>query len=178
MKCPGCGGGLVVGTREGVAVQECPLCGGAWFQRQELRRAKDSADEDLRWMDFDVFSDEESFTGDMSERRCPQCTGAMDSRAYATSGVVIDCCPTDHGVWLDAGEFDKILEHLETVLARLDAGEYGKRALEELREVVTGPESRISELKDFLTVVRLLQYRLGVEHPGAVNALTALSRRL
>jgi hypothetical protein len=37
------------------------------------------------------------------------------------------------------------------------------------------------ELRDFLTVVRLLRYRLGAEHPKAAsasNAITELSRRL
>jgi Zn-finger nucleic acid-binding protein len=154
---------------------------GAWFQRDELRRAKDSADEDLRWLDFDVFADAESFAPTSGQRACPECSEPMNALAYQASGVVIDACPSDHGVWLDSGEFGRIVEHLETVVVTIDLGEYRKRAVEELREVVTGPEGRISELKDLLTAVRLLQYRLGTEHPGAAkaaNAVTELSRRL
>ena len=82
---------------------------------------------------------------------------------------------------MDAGELEKIVEHLETVVVQIDAGEYRRRALEERREVVSGPEGRMSELRDFLTVVRLMQYRLGAEHPNAArasSAITELSRRL
>lgn len=181
MKCPICARDLAAASREGIEVDECPGCGGAWFQREELRRAKDSADEDLRWLDFDPFSDDESFAVGSGERACPECSGPMESRTYMSSGVVIEACSQDHGVWLDSGEFEKIVEHLETLVVTIDAREYRRRALEELREVVTGPEGRFSELKDFLTAVRLLQYRLAVEHPGTAEAAQAvgeLSRRL
>ena len=94
------------------------------------------------------------------------------------SNVVVDACPSEHGVWLDEGEFDRIVERLEKLVLRMNVGEYRRRAMDELREVVTGPEGRLSELRDFLTVVRLLQYRLGVERPGAASAVSELSRRL
>ena len=181
MKCPNCARELAATPREGIEIDECSECGGTWFQREELRRAKDSTDEDLRWLDFDPFTDGDSFAVRSGERACPECSGPMETRTYMSSGVVIDACALDHGVWLDSGEFEKIVEHLQTLVVRIDAREYRRRALEELREVVTGPEGRISELKDFLTAVRLLQYRLAVEHPRVAEAATAvaeLSRRL
>ncbi len=181
MKCPNCARDLAVANRDSIEVDECPECGGTWFQREELRRAKDSADSDLQWLDFDVFADDASFVARSGQRPCPECSARMNSLAYMSSEVVVDACPSDHGVWLDAGELERIVEHLETVVVQIDAGEYRRRALEELREVVSGPEGRMSELRDFLTVVRLLQYRLGAEHPNAAsasNAITEPSRRL
>lgn len=178
MTCPNCASPLSQARREGVLVDECHDCGGTWFDQDELRRAKDSADEDLRWLDFDVFADDESFTATSSERLCPRCSRRMDSLTYMDSSVVIEACPSGHGVWLDHGEFSRIVEHLEKLVVGIDAREYRRRALEELREVVSGPEGRISELKDFLTVARLLHYRIGVERPNAASAINELSRRL
>jgi Zn-finger nucleic acid-binding protein len=41
---------------------------------------------------------------------CPTCEGDMERLEFAAiSGVVIDVCP-DHGVWLDAGELERIIE--------------------------------------------------------------------
>ena len=156
----------------------CENCGGTCFDRDELRQAKDRVDEDLRWLDFDVFTDQESFTASPGDRSCPKCSRPMDALTYMQSNVAIDACASEHGVWLDEGEFEKIVEHLEKLVVSIDVGEYRRRAMEELREVVTGPERTLSELRDFLTVVRLLQYRLGVERPGAASAVNELSRRL
>ena len=178
MTCPNCGGALFHATREGIRVDECQHCGGTWFDRDELRQAKDTADDDLRWLDFDVFTDHESFAASPGERSCPKCSSPMETLTYMQSNVVVDACPSEHGVWLDEGEFDRIVERLEKLVLRMNVGEYRRRAMDELREVVTGPEGRLSELRDFLTVVRLLHYRLGAERPGAASAVSELSRRL
>ncbi len=176
--CPNCGHELRPATREGVAVEECPHCRGTWFDRGELRRAKDSADEDLRWLDFDLLAAEEGSTATSTERLCPRCGRPMESRAYMESSVVVDACPVQHGVWLDDGEFTRIIEYLEDLLVSSTSQEYAKDALEQLKEVVTGPKDRVSEVKDFFAVVRLLRYRVGAEHPRVAQLFTDLGGRL
>ncbi|HEX2064193.1 MAG TPA: zf-TFIIB domain-containing protein [Acidimicrobiales bacterium] len=178
MRCPNCGQELRASTREGVNVDECPQCGGTWFDRGELRRARDSADEDLRWLDFDVLAGEEAATGAQSDRKCPECGRRMEARTYMESSVVVDACPSQHGVWLDQGEFRRIIDYLEDLLVTSSSQDYARTALEELKEVVTGPGGRISEMKDFFAVVRLLRYRIGAEHPRVAQTLTDLGGRL
>ena len=39
---------------------------------------------------------------------CPKC--GMDMTVSSLAGVEIDVCPDCHGIYLDAGELDKILE--------------------------------------------------------------------
>ncbi|HXK37207.1 MAG TPA: zf-TFIIB domain-containing protein, partial [Candidatus Paceibacterota bacterium] len=56
MNCPECEVPLRRTDCYGVNIDECPKCLGRWFDRDELRRAKDRTDEDLRWMDFDPFA--------------------------------------------------------------------------------------------------------------------------
>jgi len=44
--------------------------------------------------------------------RCPVCRVEMDrGRFAATSTVVIDACPHQHGLWLDAGELGEVLRY-------------------------------------------------------------------
>ena len=178
MTCPNCGQELRASAREGISVDECPQCGGTWFDRGELRRAKDSADEDLRWLDYDVLAGEEGSPGAPSDRQCPRCGSHMESRRYMESNVVVDVCPAEHGVWLDQGEFTRIIDYLENLLVTSTSQDYAKSALEELKEVVTGPKDPKSEMKDFFAVVRLLRYRIGAEHPKVAQTLTDLGGRL
>jgi uncharacterized protein len=43
---------------------------------------------------------------------CPQCSAEMDRMRFAaTSKVVIDVCPQQHGVWLDAGELSTATDY-------------------------------------------------------------------
>jgi hypothetical protein len=52
--------------------------------------------------------------------------------------------------------------------------EYIVASMEEAKEIISGDEGFISEWKDFLTVTRLLQYRVLVDNPILANALVAL----
>ncbi|HLG00028.1 MAG TPA: zf-TFIIB domain-containing protein, partial [Acidimicrobiia bacterium] len=157
MTCPACGASLERTTRDGVDVDECNRCHGTWFDADELRLAKDRTDEDLRWLDFDPFQETPGgATSGPSGRACPHCGVAMDTREYMHSGVRLDVCPDGHGVWLEEGEFAKIVGYLEHVVVSMDAGDYAKAALSELKEIVTHPEGFRSEMKDFSVVLRLL----------------------
>jgi len=51
-----------------------------------------------------------------------------------------------------------------------------RASLEEAKEILTGPEGLISEWRDFLTVIRLLEYRLFVEHAKLLQTLTVIRR--
>ncbi len=43
--------------------------------------------------------------------KCPKCGGDLVEREF--SGVKVDVCPVDNGMWLDAGELD-LLEKVNT----------------------------------------------------------------
>ena len=92
------------------------------------------------------------------------------SITYETSAVAIDKCATCRGIWLDHGEFEKIVKHLEEAVSTKSASEYAKDAFTEFLEIATGPEGRISEVKDFLVVLKLLELRIAVENPRIAEA--------
>ena len=50
-----------------VEVEECERCKGVWFDKDELRQAKDITDSDLNWMDFEIWKHEDKFKAKASE---------------------------------------------------------------------------------------------------------------
>jgi Zn-finger nucleic acid-binding protein len=98
----------------------------------------------------------------------------MATISYATTGVTVDFCVEGHGVWFDKGEFQAIIEALEKEIVEKNISDYVTASLEEAKEIVTGDEGFISEWKDFLTVTRLLQYRVLAENPKVAELLIAL----
>jgi len=47
--------------------------------------------------------------------KCPVCS--IDLTILERQGIEIDYCPKCRGVWLDRGEFDKIIERSASVLS-------------------------------------------------------------
>jgi uncharacterized protein len=173
MECPVDGTKIETRTFEGVNVEECPQCGGLWFDKGEFRKAKDASEPDLSWLDFDLWSDHESMKADWSSRECPLCGKNMASISYAGTEVMVEYCTEEHGIWLDKGEFQAIIEALEAEVTTKDIPGYIASSLKEAGELLTGDEGFISEWKDFTTVVRFLQYRLLAENPKLAEFLVA-----
>lgn len=173
MQCPKDHGELKKVSQKGVDVYECEECRGRWFSEEDLRVAKDNADPDLVWLDFNLFAEAEGkYHTSESNRKCPLCGLHMHAKKYADSQVTIDVCSDGHGVWLDEEEFQKILKHLQHVAVSQSSSEYAKDLAEELKEIVTGPESKASELRDLIAVSRLYEMRLAAEQPWLQSFLT------
>ncbi len=171
MNCPRCQTELETRSVEGVEIDECRDCQGIWLDAEKLRRLKDGTDPDLQWMDFELWDHADRFHLTEKPIDCPACSVPLVAIEYGDTGVAIDCCNGCRGVWLDADEFGKIIAHLSQDLLTTESSEYLRASLEEARELVTGPESFLSEWKDFVTVLRMLQYRLLGENPGFGRAL-------
>lgn len=166
MKCPNCPSELEQIDFRDIKMDECPGCQGRWFDRSELCKAKDNTDDDLRWLDFDPFDPKSSQFHIISKegKSCPKCSQTMSALTYANSGVIIEKCEQCEGIWLHEGEFKKIIAYLETLVTSASVSEYVIDSLKQFLEIVTGPEDRISEVKDFLVVLKLLKLRASVEH--------------
>lgn len=176
MNCPNCGKELKTTTYLGLKIEECNSCGGMWFDRDELRRAKDNQDADLQWLDFELFEDKkEKYVERPGKKFCPKDNAKLVSKNYAESKVSIDVCEMCQGVWLDKAEFKKIIKYLENIVTSKPANEYAKETLKEFEEIFTGPESRISEIKDFVAVVKFFQLRLAVENPWVIKVSQAIN---
>lgn len=165
MRCPYCNLKLDQALLAGVEVDYCPSCYGLWFEEDELQGAKDEKDRDLRWLDFDLWKDSSRFQVARGRKLCPQDALPLYEVRYGDSRIRVDVCSICRGTWLDRGEFLNIMEYVrekgqEEVLHR-----YTKNLVQELWEVFSGPELLREELLDFLTILKLLRYKLAAQHP-------------
>lgn len=174
MKCPVDGVSLEARIVDAGHVEECTKCRGLWFPKGELRKAKDSAKPDLNWLDFDLWSDHESFAVSWSSRLCPECGEEMATIAYSATRIAVDYCVAGHGVWLDKGELDAILAALDQEAQEKNVSEYIAASLKQAKELLLGREGFVSDWKDLRSVTRLLEYRILAENPKVAELLLAL----
>lgn len=103
--------------------ETCQNCRGIWLDQEEFRRstnpqrlAEKYADSRDSWFKPD--------SGPLHYISCPRCGRLMNRENFSQiSGIVIDRC-RDHGVWLDAGELERI---------RLFIGQGGLEKLQDKR---------------------------------------------
>lgn len=122
IKCPICGADMKHNHIHGIEVDECPEH-GIWLDKSEL----------LSITEGERHSKPSFVLGDLFRRSqrppvdrdrtliCPHCGKEMKIEVYEQ--VHIDWC-TEHGVWLDNGELEAILNNL-----RLDPLYLGKASL-------------------------------------------------
>ena len=100
----------------------------------------------------------------------------MATITYDATGVKVDTCAERHGIWLDKGKFEAIIAALEKEVEAKDVSDYVAASLQEAKEIFMGNEDLISDWKDFLTVTRLLQYRVLAENPKLSDMQVGLQR--
>lgn len=176
MICPLCNLKLNSALLSGVGIDYCPRCYGLWFEEDELQWAKDEKDRNLRWLDIDLWRDPARFRISRRHKLCPHDRMPLYEVRYGDSVVKVDLCNLCHGVWLDRGEFKEIISYLKEKGEHNVLYHYLKNLAEELWEVFQGPEVLREELLDFLTVLKLLRYKLSVQYPHLWESISLLPR--
>lgn len=169
MDCPNKHGELKQINFHHVDVDYCPECLGIWFNKDELRLAKDDKDKQLNWLDFDVWRDKGKFKFSSSQRQCPICRAMFVEVSYDDSKVKIDFCKNCQGIWLDRGEFKQIIAYLKRKSDYEILHKFSKNLILEMWEVFTGPENLRSEIGDFIMLTKLFNYKFVTQHP-LINA--------
>lgn len=146
-------------------VDYCPKCLGIWFDKDELRLAKNDKDKDLNWLDFDIWRDKTKFNVLHIDKFCPVCRVGLVEINYDEAKTKIDFCKKCKGIWLDRGEFKQIINYLKNKSDYQILHNYSKSLVSELWEVFSGPEKFRDELEDFLTLLKLFNYKFAVQHP-------------
>jgi len=181
--CPVCSGRLSRCKVHGVAFDGCPQCGGMWLEREKLRALKDRAVSDawhsLRWLDQEVDALEKT-TAVRSARPCPRCAGQrLLSTRFGGSRTMVDWCPSCHGIWLDQDDFQQIVDYLKDRLDSMSSQEIRERLYREVREIGSGPEGVVGEVRDAAAALGALINAEVFEHPvlgRVLRALAALGR--
>ena len=176
MNCPLCKNELEKAIFYGVEVDYCPLCLGLWFEDDELRLAKDKKDENLRWLDIDIWKRKNKFKIYLGERLCPACRLPLYEVYYGDSRIIVDFCSLCKGVWLDRGEFKRIIEYLRNKADSEILNNYTKILFQEAAEILIGSETLREEILDFLTVLKLLNYKFAVHYPTITKIISELPK--
>lgn len=165
MKCPQCDIGLEQTLLADVEIDYCPRCYGLWFEENELQWAQNKKDQELKWLDIDLWKHEEEFHVDVGGKLCPVDRLPLYEVRYGDSDIQVDVCSVCHGIWLDRGEFKEVIEYLKEKGEYEVLHNYAKNLFEELWEVFSGPEILREEVLDFLAILKLFRYKLAVQHP-------------
>jgi Zn-finger nucleic acid-binding protein len=165
MECPNDKENLEKILFHDVEVGFCHRCLGMWFDKDELRLAKDDKDKQLNWLDVDLWRDKNKFHVSRGNKYCPVCRVGLQEVRYDESKTKVDFCKMCQGVWLERGEFKQIINYLKTKSDYEILHHYAKNLVVQLWEVFTGPEGFRSELEDFLMLLKLFNYKFMAQHP-------------
>ncbi len=109
MDCPRCSGILAESSYEGFPVMKCAGCGGFWIGGKVLlsiidKRKTEIPEAALRtaneWRHRQIPKEELD-----NEFKCPVCGSKLNRSVYGyDTGIVIDRCLNDCGIWLESGE--------------------------------------------------------------------------
>ena len=157
-----------------VDVDVCPKCLGIWFDEDELRQAKDKRDPKLDWVDIDLWRDTKKFDVSRGRQICPVCRMPLYEVQYDNSKVRIDVCNLCKGIWLDKGEFKKIMAYLREKSDYQVLYNFSRNLAKQFGEVFSGPESLRSEILDFISLSKLLAYKFRAQHPHILDGVNMI----
>lgn len=172
-KCPVDGGTLDRYSIFSMQFEGCPKCHGMWLAKDELRKLKNKALEGrLHWLNDEV-DDIEKTSAVRTDRPCPKDGTKLLSVVFGKSSLIIDWCPQCHGMWLDRGEFDSVIQYLNTEAGNATRADVEKEIVDDLKKLWKGgPESRIAEVGDIASAVMALANFTVFEHPALFRFLT------
>jgi len=176
MICPDCKKELEKAIFYGTEVDFCSKCVGIWFEEDELRMAKDNRDKNLNWVDIDLWKDQKKFRISRGNRLCPLCRLPLYEVNYDESKVKVDLCNLCKGVWLDSGEFRRIIKYLKEKADYEILHHFSKNLHDEFWEIFIGPEKLREEILDYLTVLKLLKYKFITQHPYLAKLISFLPK--
>ena len=105
-----------------VQLDDCPQCGGIWFDDGELKKLKGVCDQ----VTFHVLEDQAKpnrtvISRESEVKLCPNCNQRLIPYRYLySSDVLLDECDDCYGVWVQDGELEKMANYLETEEQKID----------------------------------------------------------
>lgn len=174
MNCPKCDHLLEECAINHARVDRCRNCGGLWFDEGELQAVRDERDEDLGWLDYDLWQDESLLAPSGKSVACPRDGKPLFKIKYGSSDVLVDVCLECRGVWLDREELEHILSALEAKIDRETIPEYLGELETELKDLVASPGHTREDVRNILILMKLIEYRLLAQHPRLAEIIASL----
>lgn len=104
-----------------VQLDDCPQCGGIWFDDGELKKLQSIGDElSLHSLEGHAKPDKDIITAESASKLCPICNERLTPYRYMySSDVMLDECDECYGVWVQDGELEKMATYLEVEQERI-----------------------------------------------------------
>ncbi len=152
MNCPNCRASLREEVYEGIEIESCNGCRGAWLDDRELGKIVQ-----IREVKFDpqerrAIAESTTITGVVlkdvdRDLKCPKCGGTTDALNYGgDTGIIIDRCTGCRGIWVDGGELEKIqmvIEGWDDLLPE-DLKKYGPKLRQVAEQVEESDHVKVS----------------------------------
>ncbi|MGP8081093.1 MAG: zf-TFIIB domain-containing protein [Dehalococcoidales bacterium] len=137
-------------------LDQCPTCGGIWFDESELYRAKQGEAEKIDLLDTYILTTSTPVASPV--HLCPQ-DGAQLSRfadPNFPAGIFVERCPSCRGFWLNRGEFTKFQHARQAMLPPKEPTAEDKKLQEQIQSILADQkngdnESVLSKLNAFLS---------------------------
>ena len=114
LKCPRCREDLQSLRLGATVARECAQCGGLWLDPDSLQKLANAREENTAVVSV-LAARVPLATATPDVVRyipCPRCDKLMNRSNFArSSGVILDVCKS-HGVWLDRGELQRVLDFI------------------------------------------------------------------
>ncbi len=115
LSCPRCHQPMQALRLGATSTRECAACGGLWLDPPSLQQLADAREERAAVVSTLAARIVVSTAhgDDVRYIPCPSCARLMNRMNFAhSSGVILDVCKA-HGVWLDRGELQRVLQFIE-----------------------------------------------------------------
>ncbi len=93
-------------TDGGITVDECPKCGGRWYDLGELSRFVKDKERLAKLLDADLIKPRPV------KEKCPRCHGEMVNGGLGNEFLRVDLCKKCKGIWLDQNEIRVLMDVL------------------------------------------------------------------
>lgn len=104
MNCPACKNPMIILELYQVEIDYCNSCKGIWLDSGELELIFSNSDQKNISDSFAQKSNHQE-----AGRRCPICKKKMEKVEFENSGIILDRCTNNHGLWFDNGELKSLL---------------------------------------------------------------------
>ncbi len=110
MECPVCRESMVIIEYESIELDYCVGCMGIWFDSGEVELLLEKAGVSVP-SDALKLVDASSELRELS-RPCPLCRKNMRKVSPPETGIILDQCPDNEGLWFDAGEVGETVKQM------------------------------------------------------------------
>lgn len=161
--CPDCRIPMDTLVFREINLDDCPQCGGIWFDDGELKKLQSVGDElCLQSLEDQAKPHKDVVVNEGEPKLCPVCNQRLTPYRYMySSNVMLDECDDCFGVWVQDGELQKMAEYLDEEQPKIDPAKRQVIAAvsSELQMVTRAKKNRAKSLVAFWTI-------FGMSRPG------------